>query len=70
MKEFLSIRSDRCKSCGLCIAACPREALSVGGEFNAGGYRYVTVDTEKCVLCSTCYIACPDYVFEIKEVSA
>ncbi|MBR0481809.1 MAG: 4Fe-4S binding protein [Firmicutes bacterium] len=70
MKEKLIINSDRCKSCGLCILACQKDALSIGKEANPAGYMYITVDHEKCVCCGMCYTACPDYVFTIEEVGA
>ncbi len=68
MKEKLIISPDRCKACGLCVAACPRQALALGQMSNAAGYKYVTVDHEKCVRCGICYTACPDYVLTIQEV--
>ena len=70
MSEKLFIASDRCKSCGLCVVACPKDALSIRSESNSSGYKYIQVDEEKCVACAICAIACPDYVFTVKEVSA
>jgi len=69
MTEELVIYPERCKSCGLCIVACPRKALSIGTNSNRAGYKYVAVDLEKCAKCGICYTACPDYVFAIKEVN-
>jgi len=69
MAEKLVIRPERCKSCGLCIAACPRKALYFGNDSNRAGYKYIMVDEEKCSKCGSCYTACPDYVFTIEEVS-
>ena len=69
MSEKLFISSDRCKSCGLCVVACQKDALSVGKESNSSGYKYIQVDEEKCVACAICAIACPDYVFTVREVA-
>lgn len=54
-----------CKSCGLCIRNCPKEAIRRSGRFNDAGYDEIVVDGEKCIGCGICYTVCPDYVFEI-----
>lgn len=54
-----------CKSCGVCITNCPKQAISRSGRFNDAGYDQVVVDEEKCIGCGICYTVCPDYVFEI-----
>ena len=61
----LVLRQNWCKSCGLCVNACPKKALSIGHDANPDGYQFVVVDTEKCVLCGNCYTICPDYVFSL-----
>lgn len=63
----MSIATDRCKQCGICIKNCPKEALHFGETFNKGGYKAVLVDEEKCISCGTCYTVCPDVVFEFTE---
>ena len=65
-KTRLIIDTSRCKSCGYCVSACPRKALScvrVEGKL----YTEVVVDESACVGCGTCYYVCPDYVFELRE---
>lgn len=62
----LLIETERCKSCGYCIASCPKKALSfvrVEGKL----FDDVVVDEEKCIGCGICYMVCPDYVFELTE---
>lgn len=66
-EKTLHINSARCKACGLCIYFCPKEALSLGSEFNDMGYNFVRSDNEKCVKCGTCRTICPDVVFTIKS---
>jgi pyruvate formate lyase activating enzyme len=54
-----------CTSCGLCIDACPNEALSFDDD------NYITVDREKCTACGDCVEACPENALELtgKEIS-
>lgn len=63
----VSVTTDRCKACHLCIVNCPKDAIYPSGKVNARGYEYIAVDEEKCVGCGSCYQMCPDYVFEILE---
>lgn len=56
----------RCKGCGYCINACPRQAISLSGHINEKGYETVQIDESKCIACGICYTVCPDYVFEIR----
>lgn len=57
--------TERCKQCGLCVVACPKQAISFGNEINSAGYNYTVIDHEKCIVCGMCYITCPDFVYEI-----
>ena len=66
--EKLVLTTARCKSCGYCVVACPKNALELAGKINDQGYTTIIVDRDKCIVCGRCYIACPDYVYEIKEV--
>lgn len=58
---------ERCKGCYLCIANCPKGAISLSGTVNAKGYEYVLVDDDKCIACGSCYQMCSDFVFEIMQ---
>ena len=53
--------SKVCVTCGVCMKACPKGAVSV--------YRgcYALVDGEKCVGCGLCAKACPAGCIAIKE---
>lgn len=60
-KKTHVIDTRRCKSCGLCVAACPKQVLAIGKEINEQGYNYVTqAHPDKCILCNICGIVCPD----------
>ncbi len=53
--KLIEVNSDRCFSCGSCVALCPVEAISIDTE------NTVQFDKEKCLgsTCSICVDACP-----------
>lgn len=53
MKKMADIDQKICVACGVCMKACPRNAISI--------YRgcYAVVDEEKCVGCGLCGKHCP-----------
>lgn len=60
------IDEERCKGCGLCIAACPQHVLAFSGEINKSGYNYAHAEhPEKCVGCAFCAMTCPDVAIEV-----
>ncbi len=62
------IETGRCKACGLCVAACPKQTLGIGSSLNHQGYTFVTqVAPEKCVKCNICRVVCPDVAIGVIE---
>lgn len=55
---FIDVTQD-CDDCGICAAACPKEAID---EAN----RYSTMD-ERCIFCCACIKACPQQARILKE---
>lgn len=59
----IRIHEDRCKGCGLCVAACPQGVIALAEEqVNARGYRparFLDADGA-CTGCAVCAVACPD----------
>lgn len=70
-KKELIINAQRCKSCGLCVAACPKATLSIGATLNHHGYAFVEqTQPENCVKCNICRIVCPDVAIGAVEMDA
>ena len=60
------IDKEMCKGCGLCIAACPKKALSISKTQNAKGIFPAEVACpEKCTSCTFCGLVCPDIAIQI-----
>lgn len=56
------INPNLCKSCELCIKACPKNILALDKDtINAKGYHPAKViKPEDCIGCCACATMCPD----------
>jgi 2-oxoglutarate ferredoxin oxidoreductase subunit delta len=64
----VAIDQERCKSCGLCVAVCPRAALRLSASLNDGGYHPVELVPEAaavCTGCAVCALVCPDVAITV-----
>jgi len=57
-RRRLRIMERFCKGCGLCLAACTNNALTLDSGV-------ATVDDQACILCGYCAEACPEFLIRV-----
>ena len=65
----LTFQMDRCKGCGLCVTACPKNLIVIAKDkINLKGHHPAEItDQEKCVGCAFCATMCPDCIIEVER---
>ncbi len=58
----VSFYHDWCKSCGICMAFCPRQIILADDRG-----RPMIEDADKCVGCRFCEMHCPDFAITVSE---
>ena len=65
----VSFNQDRCKGCGLCVEACPKNIIVIDRvTINKKGYNPATVvNMDECIGCTNCATMCPDEVITVER---
>lgn len=61
-EERVLVIKGWCKGCGVCVAICPRDALTI----ECDGHANLTYP-DRCVLCGMCEHICPDFAITLLE---
>lgn len=60
---MVNINRQWCKGCGICVAFCPKKALSLDDEGKASH------NPELCVECGMCEQYCPDLAVTVEKTA-
>ena len=64
----ISIDPKWCKGCALCVRACKKGVLAIGGERSRGGYLMPYArNPENCIGCRMCERSCPDVCIDVRD---
>ena len=64
------VDNEKCKGCGLCVAACPTKVIDLHSEVNGTGYHYAYMkEPEACIGCTSCAMVCPDSVISVYKIN-
>jgi 2-oxoglutarate ferredoxin oxidoreductase subunit delta len=62
----ITVDTERCKGCYLCIEACSRHLIEVSDRPNAAGYYPARANVDgQCTACAICATVCPDCAIEV-----
>ena len=65
MAGKITIDTEGCKGCGLCVVVCPTHGIAISTASNKKGYFPAQRTNSDCTGCGLCAIICPDAVIEV-----
>ena len=65
MAGKIIIDAERCKGCGLCVIACPKNSIVISKKSNEKGYFPAQSNNTDCTGCAFCAIICPEAAIEV-----
>jgi 2-oxoglutarate ferredoxin oxidoreductase subunit delta len=69
MTGKITINTERCKGCGLCVIVCPKNSIVISEQSNKNGYFPAKPGNSECTGCAMCAIICPEAVIEVRRDS-
>lgn len=58
----ITLESNRCKGCGICVAFCPKKVLALDVLNHCS-----VINKEACIGCGQCELRCPDYAIFVDK---
>ena len=67
----LTIQTEHCKGCGLCVEVCSQGALQLASRLTRKGNHPVELKSESCTGCTNCALVCPEAAITVsREIPA
>jgi 2-oxoglutarate ferredoxin oxidoreductase subunit delta len=60
-QTHVTVFTDWCKGCGICVAFCPAKVLELGPDGKAR-----VVHEDECINCGFCERHCPDFAVSVR----
>ena len=67
MAGKITIDTERCKGCGLCIIVCPKSGIVISDKSNKNGFFPAEAKNSDCTGCCLCAIICPEVAIEVSR---
>ncbi|MDR0811486.1 MAG: 4Fe-4S dicluster domain-containing protein [Paludibacter sp.] len=69
IKGAVTVNTERCKGCNLCVVACPSSVLALSKDANSKGFNYsYMLVADDCIGCAACAYVCPDACITVYKV--
>jgi MinD superfamily P-loop ATPase containing an inserted ferredoxin domain len=69
IKGAITVNTERCKGCNLCVEECPVDVLALKKEVNSKGYQFAYMaNPDACIGCASCGYVCPDGCITVYKV--
>lgn len=65
MAGKITIDTERCKGCGLCVTVCPRNGIVTSKRSNKNGYFPAQPTNCDCTGCAMCALTCPEAIIKV-----
>ncbi|MFC1738994.1 ferredoxin family protein [Planctomycetota bacterium] len=65
MAGKITIDTERCKGCGLCVSVCPKNSIVISKNSNTTGFFPAETTNNDCTGCAICAIICPDAIIKV-----
>lgn len=69
VKGAITVDTEKCKGCGVCVANCPTTTIALSADVNGKGYNFAYMaNPDSCTGCTNCATVCPDAVITVYRV--
>jgi 2-oxoglutarate ferredoxin oxidoreductase subunit delta len=65
LQGHITINSQICKGCELCIVECPQNGMGLSQGMNRHGYHYAILAKDVCTGCTNCALVCPEAAIRV-----